>query len=76
MIFVFNMTEDGVNGKRMTEEDFLKKLNQQDYGKNPKFLTKDDFVDIYDGSWPIGLVVIRGEIVQPKPKQVVIEFTL
>lgn len=76
MLLVINFTEDGLYTYRIEKEEFLEKLNNQYFGENPKFLSAEDMKEIYEFHWPLGLLVIEGEIVQPKPISVVKEFTL
>ncbi len=66
--FILNSSEDGIsiNGP-LTKEQVLDRLDENYYGE-VNFLNDipNDFID--SGS---GMVIIKGQIVLPKPKQVV-----
>jgi len=76
MLTIFNFTEDGVTARQMTKDVFLKRLNDEDYGDEPYFFSKKDVEAINGYSWPLGLLILDGEIVSPKPETKVTKFVL
>lgn len=66
-ITVISFNEDGdiPSIDTMSEEKFLQQLEEHYWGEDPKFADKDT-----DTSCFVGILVIKGEIVQPKPVEV------
>jgi hypothetical protein len=76
LMIIINFTEDGVIVKNCKEGFFLADLNNGEFGENPKFLDQTDIEDINGFKWPLGILLIKGDIVVPKAKQVVKEYIL
>ncbi len=68
MLFLIANSDGDTTVAQKTEAEFLEELNDGDYGDTPVFLSAIE----REGA----LLLIRGEIVQPKPKTVVQEYEL
>jgi hypothetical protein len=55
----------------MSKNEFLKKLNDRYWGNDIEFM--EELPEDCD-SYPLGMAVIDGEVVVPKPKNVVTEW--
>ena len=77
-IIVVSCSEDGDIGMRvMSEADFLKRLNEGDFGNPPKLLNWSNPSHGYENLQEReGSYVIRGQFVEPKPVQVVTQYKL
>ena len=75
MLFIISNSDGDTSIRAVSEEEFLSELNDGDY---PSVA----FLDLIEGStdpnyWPEGtLLVIKGEVVVPKPKTVVKQYSL
>ena len=75
MLFIISNSDGDTTVTPKTEAEFLQELNDGDYGDSPVFLTSLDREDT--NYWPEGaLLLIRGEIIQPRTAQVVKEYKL
>lgn len=75
MLFIITNSDGDTRVTPQTEEQFLKELNNGDYGSNPVFLTNLNQEDT--NYWPEGaILLIRGEIIQPKPVKLVESYEL
>lgn len=82
--YVIQAGEGGVGVEELTKEELLKHLNDEDpyWGSDAEF--SDSLPQERYGresrSWDMrstrGVVIVKGEIVVPKPKQVVTEFEI
>ena len=67
IIICFNEDGDLPTVEELTREEFLKDLNTDKWGENPAFTPSANIsVNRF-----VGLMVIDGEIVQPRPKTTV-----
>lgn len=79
-LILISCSEDGDHHiEILSEEEFLQRLNRKDYGDDPKFLPELNMLKAggsLDLNYAHGYILIRGEVIQPKAKTVVQEFTL
>lgn len=80
-LVLISCSEDGDHRVEVLEEAvFLKRLNEKYYGEDPRFLTEANVVQPdgrpLDLNYAHGYILIRGEVIQPKAKTVVQEFSL
>ena len=74
MIVVIYCNEDGDTSiYRMPKSEFLQKLKLHHWGEDPKFAPTGTVPNL---DHFVGLVVVDGDVVEPKPIQTVTEFTL
>jgi hypothetical protein len=74
IVIVINCTEDGDRHvSRLTKAEFLWKFKSDHWGKKPKFAPAGSVPDM---SLFVGIIVIDGDIVVPRPVQVVTEYEL
>ena len=75
IVIVISCSEDGDKTiVRMTKAELLKKLKEHYWGENPKFAPAGTVPDLdYFGG---GLIIIDGDVVEPRPIQTVTEFAL
>lgn len=75
-LFLVHSSNGDTDIRAVDPDDLLRKINSGWYGDNPQFL--DALPDTPDTNyWPEGsFLLIKGEIVVPKPRQVIIEYEL
>lgn len=73
--FVIKSNEDGISIESVSEQELLEGLHDNSYGESPSFTEKlpNKPIDLSEES---KLIIIKGEIVVPKPKFVVKEYKL
>ena len=64
---VVSFDEDGARASSYSQEDLEKRLNEEYWGASPKFLS---VAEASSGS-ASGLLIIRGDVVVPRPTQIV-----
>ena len=73
-VIVINCSEDGDKSiDIIREETFLEQLNSGYYGERPVFAKPGEKLDM---DYFTGIIVIRGQIVSPKPVDVVKKYEL
>jgi hypothetical protein len=80
-LVLISCSEDGDHRVEVIEEAvLLTRLNEKYYGENPRFLHEANVRQPSGGTLDLnyahGYILIRGEVIQPKAKTVVNEFTL
>lgn len=74
-VILIYCSEDGDKSINFLSEDqFLKDLNKGDYGENPTFAMPGEKIDL-DCFGP-GYILIKGNVVVPKPVNVVKKYEL
>lgn len=71
VVIVFNEDGDPPGVDNMNEEVLLERLNEGYYGKSPDFAVPG--MDIDSGMFS-GVLIIKGDICSPKPKEKVTEW--
>ena len=74
--FILGSSEDGLSiSKPLTKEQLQKELKEPQYESDDiEFMTEDSF-DPYKLSFHMGKkMIIKGKILSPKPKEVVVEY--
>jgi hypothetical protein len=72
--FVVFGHEDGVSINSVDKEEFLEDLKKGEYGRDPEIYSS--FPPYVEMECFIGLIIIKGNVVVPKPKQVVQEYEI
>jgi hypothetical protein len=73
-LIVIQCNEDGEASLfHITEEQFLTRLNDGTFGNSPRFAKPGEVSDLDTFT---GYILIRGEIIQPKPVEVVKRYGL
>jgi len=73
-VILIHCDEDGDKSFRvLSEEKFLRELNAGDFGDDPTFAKPGDEVDM---DCFCGYILIKGEIVQPRPVEKVKKYAL
>lgn len=73
-VIVIHCSEDGDKSiSVIREEDFLKDLNAGYYGDKPVFAKPDEKIEM---DYFVGMIVIKGNVIQPKPVDVVKKYEL
>ncbi len=77
-LFVFSSDEDGISMSRYTPEEFIDALNDNEFGEEISFIdnTIEDFIGFFNTTDESALLVIQGQIIQPKPVKKVTRWTL
>lgn len=72
-IILISAGPDGTSIDIMSEEELLNRLNDEYYGEKRRFAKPGEKIDFdsFDG-----LIVIKGQIVRPKPEKVITKFKL
>jgi hypothetical protein len=75
MYFVIHNSEDGeASVHQMGAEELQNKLKADYWGTGKRFLSSDDTFSCDPNYWGGKLLIIKGEIIVPKPKQTVTEY--
>ena len=73
-VVVIRCSEDGDKSiDVIREETFLEQLNKGYYGEKPVFAKPGEKIEM---DYFVGMIVIKGEIVSPKPVDVVKKYEL
>jgi hypothetical protein len=74
MMIVISCSEDGDKTiYRLTKAEALKRLNDPDHWGNTKFASANEMPEM---DYFVGLIIIDGDIVTPKPAKTVTEWSL
>ena len=74
-LFVISSNEDGeVTVEQLGEEEFIERINDEEYYGEVNFLDKISQID--PNYWGNKLLVIRGEIVIPKPVEKITKYEI
>lgn len=69
---VIYCSEDGDKGiESYSEEELEARLNENYWGKNVKFGTADENLDMF-----VGIIIIKGNTIIPKAKEVITKYKL
>jgi hypothetical protein len=74
--FVIFGHEDGVSINSVDKEEFLVNLKNGEYGIDPEIYSVFPPYSYFEIKCFRGLIVIKGNVVVPKPKQVVTEYEI
>ena len=74
--FMITRTEDGFFVQKFSKKDLLIELDEERDYEEPLNFLKDipDELDI--DRWPTGRIIIKGEIIIPKPVKIVEEYEI
>ena len=74
--FMITKTEDGFYVQKFSKKDLLIELDEERELEKPlTFLSNiPDELDI--NCWPVGRIIIKGEIIIPKPVKIVEEYEI
>lgn len=77
MYFVILTDEDGTSVEVKTKEELLKELNRGDYSER-NLMNEDDYLKcgIDPNYWGRSILIVKGEIVIPKPVERVKEYEI
>lgn len=75
-VIVVSSSDGDVTIQRLTREQLSQRLKEHYWGNEPRFLAVADFgqSDWLDLTARGGIVIIDGDVIVPKPKQVVVEY--
>lgn len=75
-VVIVHYSEDGdiPSVEQMSKDEFKKRLKENYYGEKPDFVQPAQSID--GGSQGSAILVIEGQMIVPKPVQVVTEFEL
>jgi len=73
--FVISSSEDGVTIEQVEAQELLERLNVDWWGSDP-VLSPRLPRESDPARWPPSLVIIKGEVQVPHPKQTVVEWEL
>lgn len=78
MYFLITANEDGETYVTQISniEKFLQELADGDYGKSPKFLSDRREFSTDTNEWNGAMLLIKGEVVVPKPMEVVTKYSV
>lgn len=75
VVLYFNEDGDVPSVNQMSKEEFLSRLEENYWGENPKFADMKPGWTIDTDSF-VGLVVIEGKVIVPKPVQVATKYEI
>jgi len=70
MYFVIHVDDDGISVDSMEEAELIEKLDEQYYGE-VEFLKKIDNEEEFRGLKSEALLIVKGEVIIPKPIKIV-----
>lgn len=82
MYIVFNSTDDGVHVCTVSHEELLVRITPDSdgntwYGGSRPILFLESIPDTADiDGWPEGVLIVKGDIIVPKPIQTVVRYEL
>lgn len=74
MYFVIRNSDGDTRIRQMTAEELKKALKEENWGSDPDFIQPNSKYDSDTNYWGNALMIIKGEIIVPKPKQTVTEY--
>lgn len=78
MYFMISNSDGETFIRTLTETELLAELEEQEgEGYSPKFITKENLETESDSNyWGESVLIIKGEVIVPKPKEKIVSYEL
>ena len=78
MYFMISNSDGDTYIRQLTETELLAELEEQEEeGYSPKFITKEKLETESDSNyWGEAVLIIKGEVIIPKPKEKILSYEL